>query len=573
MTTRRTARVLVVAAAVVAAGTLGLVASAGAPTSYAAASTSMAVLTVVAGLLLVAAGGVRTWTGRGAASAPAVVALGLVWWAPVWVGWDEGSALARSLALLVVPFAPALLLHLAAALPSGPVTSPALRRGVVAVYAVTAAYTALRAAVRDPFLDLYCWNNCSDNVLLVSAQPGLARALDTGGAAAGALVAATAAVVAVRRLMVTSTVGRRARLPVLTPVAAAAAATSAHSALLLARPPEDPSHPAFAAAYAITGMSLAAVGAAVAWLTADDERRARQLTRLATEPEPGGDLAVRLASALADPSVRVGYWLPDQVLVDRDGRPLQRHDGSAHVDIVRGDQPVARVWCDAGLVDTATLAREVGSAARLAVDNERLRAQMLAHVEQLRESRARVVETGDAARRRLERDLHDGAQQRLLALSLQLTVAQARASAAGDVERAEQLRRTVEQAQRVVAELRALAHGIYPAVLDQAGLDGALRALAEHSPLPVRVEPQPVPDSVPLPAARVVYLAAREAARTAAAAGADQLTLIVARTPRTIRLEVAPGFAPSTELDDRVGAAGGSIEQTNGMLHVEVPCE
>jgi signal transduction histidine kinase len=568
----RSVRVLVVAAGLVAVASVGLVLAADAPTSHASTSTALALMTAVAGLMVVVSGGVRSWTGRGP-SGPAVLALGLVWWAPVWVGWDEGSALARSVAMVVVPFAPALLLHLAASLPAGAVASSALRRAVVAAYVVTAAYTLVRAAVRDPFLDLYCWSNCSDNVFLLSAQPGVARVLDAGGVAAGVLVALGAGVVAAARWGTAGAHGRRTRGPVLVPLAIAAAATAGHGALVLARPPEDPTDPAFVATYVLTGLALAALGAGVAWLSADEQQRARQLARLAAERVPGGDLAPVLAAALGDRSVRVGYWLTGQALVDRDGRPVPPDEHAAHVDIVRGDVPVARVWCDPSLVDTARIAQEVGSAVRLALDNERLRAQMLASVQQLRASRTRVVEAADAARRRLERDLHDGAQQRLLALTLQLRVAQARASGAGDTDRAERLRLAVEQAQVVVAELRALAHGLYPAVLDQAGLDGALRALAESAPLPVAVEPQPVPDSVPVAAARVVYLAAREATYVGAAAGADGIRLTVARTPHAVVLDVCPGFTPSTGLDDRVGAIGGTLRPTDGMLHVEVPCE
>jgi signal transduction histidine kinase len=166
-------------------------------------------------------------------------------------------------------------------------------------------------------------------------------------------------------------------------------------------------------------------------------------------------------------------------------------DHHPHLDIVRGEERVARVWHDPALRDSMALRPRVGSAAVLAVDNERLRAQLLAQVRDLRESRARVVAAADTARRTLERDLHDGAQQRLLALTLELRVAQAQASAAGQSERAERLHGAAEDAAMVVAELRGLAHGIHPAVLDQAGLDAALRALAASRPLPVTVDSGP----------------------------------------------------------------------------------
>jgi signal transduction histidine kinase len=233
---------------------------------------------------------------------------------------------------------------------------------------------------------------------------------------------------------------------------------------------------------------------------------------------------------------------------------------------------VARVWFDPDVADRAALAEQVGPAAVLAVDNERLRAQMLVQLVSLRESRSRVVAAADEARRRLERDLHDGAQQRLLALALELRVAEGQASAAGDIDRARRLGQAGEQARAVVDELRTLAHGIYPAVLDQAGLDGALRALAESAHLPVTVEPAPVTDSMPPVVSRVLYRAAREAVRHASGVGADQVHLQVTRTAAAVVLRATPAFVPSTALADRVGAAGGTLMASADALTVEVPC-
>lgn len=573
MSSRGAARVAVVAAMPLTAASVALVESSSGSTTYAAGSAAAGVLTVLAGVLLVAAGGVLAWTGQLGSSGLTVLALGVVWWAPVWVGWDDGPALARSVAMVVVPFATPLLLHLAASLPAGRVTSTAMRRAVVAAYALTAGYTLVRAMVRDPFLDLYCWSNCTDNVFLLWAQPGLARALDTGWAVVSGLVALAAVGVAVRRLVATSRVGRRSRWPVLVPLAVASGAAAAYGVLLLLRPGEEPDDAAYLAVYGVTAVALALLGVGVFWLVADHERSTQALARLSADDRAGDDLALTLASALGDPTVKVGYWLPRQGLVDRDGQRVEPDDGRPHLDIVRGEQRVARVWHDPALRDTAALGERVGSAAVLAVDNERLRAQLLVQVRDLRESRTRVVAAADDARRGLERDLHDGAQQRLLALTLELRVAHGQALAAGDSDRADELSRMAEQAARVVAELRALARGIYPAVLDQAGLDAALRALAEAAPLPVTLDPA-VPDAVPTAAARVSYLAASEAVDAAAASGAEHLHLALARQNGRLVLEVQPNCLTSpTLIEDRVGAAGGSMEQRHGMLRLEVPCE
>src|SRR5205814_4787205 len=118
----------------------------------------------------------------------------------------------------------------------------------------------------------------------------------------------------------------------------------------------------------------------------------------------------------------------------------------------------------------AELEPELRAAIRLALENERLQAEVLAQLRDLRASRTRIVETSDAERRRLEHDLHDGAQQRLLALSYDLRLARAAAEADGGREVATLLASAGDEAQAALGELRELAHGIYPAILAGAGL-------------------------------------------------------------------------------------------------------
>ena len=140
-----------------------------------------------------------------------------------------------------------------------------------------------------------------------------------------------------------------------------------------------------------------------------------------------------------------------------------------------------------GAVAEDDLAREIGSAARLAVDNERLQAELLARLHDLQASRTRIVETGDGVRRLLERNLHDGAQQRLLALAYDLRVARSAAQAAGEDELAVALEGAQDEAQAALEELRELAHGIFPAILTEAGLGPALWGLVDQAPFPVEL--------------------------------------------------------------------------------------
>ena len=189
---------------------------------------------------------------------------------------------------------------------------------------------------------------------------------------------------------------------------------------------------------------------------------------------------------------------------------------------------MAIVVHDAALLEGPALEREIGSAARLAVENERLQAEVLAQLEDLRASRARIVETGDAERRRLERDLHDGAQQRLLALSYDLRLARAAAEAEGDREHATLLASAGDEAQAALGELRELAHGIYPAILAEAGLAPALATLADEAPLPVELGEVP-PERYGAPVETAAYLTVAEAIADAAGRRATFVSVDVAR--------------------------------------------
>ena len=175
-------------------------------------------------------------------------------------------------------------------------------------------------------------------------------------------------------------------------------------------------------------LALVALGVAWAWVR---ERRARtRVARLVIElgDAPAvGKLQEALAGALGDPALELAYPLEGDLLVDAQGRPVSLGEapGRTITPLVRGGRPVAVIAHRADLLDDPGVLEEVGAAAGLALDHERLQAQARARLEQLRASRARTVEAGDAERRRLERDLHDGAQQRLVVLSFALRLLRA----------------------------------------------------------------------------------------------------------------------------------------------------
>jgi signal transduction histidine kinase len=216
----------------------------------------------------------------------------------------------------------------------------------------------------------------------------------------------------------------------------------------------------------------------------------------------------------------------------------------------------------------------------------RLDADLRARVQELRASRARLVEAGDTERRRLERNLHDGAQARLVGVALLLGHARRRV-AADPEETAALLDRALAELRTSLSELRDLARGIHPAVLTDRGLEPALHALASRAPVPVAVETDDE-QRLPAPVEVAAYFVVAEAlANVAKYAQATEATVAVHRTNGTLTVEITDdGIGGADEaqgsglrgLGDRVAALDGtlSLESPPGRgtcLHVEIPCD
>jgi signal transduction histidine kinase len=201
------------------------------------------------------------------------------------------------------------------------------------------------------------------------------------------------------------------------------------------------------------------------------------------------DLRDALARTLRDPSLELAYWLPQfETYADVEGQPLDLHwlaRGRATTLIDRNGEHVAALLHDRSLQDEPELLAAVTAAAGIAVENGRLQAELRARLEELRGSRARVIDAGQKERQRLERNLHDGAQQRLIALSLELSRLEQRLGADPDAQlRLDQARREIALS---LSELRDVAHGIHPAVVSGHGLKVALESIVARAPLPVRL--------------------------------------------------------------------------------------
>ena len=302
-----------------------------------------------------------------------------------------------------------------------------------------------------------------------------------------------------------------------------------------------------------------------------------------------GRLRDALARALHDPSLAVAYWLPERRrYVDVHGNPVElpaEGDSRVATIVEREGGRVAALVHDASLSDDPALVGAVCAAAGLALENERLQAELRARLDELRASRARSVETADGERRRIERNLHDGTQQRLVSISMALGLAQSKLASDSEASL-----RILEEAREALAaalqELRELSQGIHPGILTERGLGDALQELAYRTPVPVDVAVA-LGDRLPQPVeAASYYLVAEALANVAKYASATAVTVNVDRRNGCALVEVRDdgvgGADPSRGsglrgLADRVEALGGAfaVESRPGegtRLRAEIPC-
>jgi signal transduction histidine kinase len=217
---------------------------------------------------------------------------------------------------------------------------------------------------------------------------------------------------------------------------------------------------------------------------------------------------------------------------------------------------------------SAALEHALGPAARLALANERLRAEQLFRLCELTELRRRIVATGDAARRALERDLHDGAQQRLLTLAIDLRVALKRAEAGGRVEAAMLVRAAAERVAEATAELRGVAHGIFPSTLANVGLAAALESLADERRLVLSFE-LAVARRFPAEVEAAAYAIVAEV--TAGAGDPVRVRVKEHAGELVVTVEGATWNVAAASAEDRVGAAGGTVRRTGRRLEAVLP--
>jgi signal transduction histidine kinase len=285
--------------------------------------------------------------------------------------------------------------------------------------------------------------------------------------------------------------------------------------------------------------------------------------------------------------VTLAYWLPDfGTYADHDGRPVElpsADDRRAMTVIDRTGAPVAALLHDPSLEDEPELLSAVTAAAGIALENTRLQVELRARLDELRGSRARIVEVADRERQKLERNLHDGAQQRLVALSLELSLLDGELAGDRAHERLDRARLEIAAS---LDELRAVARGIHPAVVSAHGLGVALEQLAVLAPVPVRMTigiEERLPEALEVAA---YYLVCESLANVGKYAQASSATVKVSRSNGIVLVEVTDdgiGGADTERgsglrgLADRVEALGGRLRiwsPSGGGTRVraEIPC-
>jgi len=305
---------------------------------------------------------------------------------------------------------------------------------------------------------------------------------------------------------------------------------------------------------------------------------------------PQQDLEAALARSLGDPSLRLGVWSSEHgAYRDVRGHTIHVQPASparAVTLIRRGTESLATLEHDAVLLEDPALVNAIATTIRLTTDNERMRGELQARLDELARSRARIVEAGDAERRRIERDLHDGAQQRLVTLGIGLRLAEASAAAGEIGATRSALGRAVSDLGEAIEELRNLARGLHPAVLTESGLAAALESLADRAGLPTRLHVQLDHEPSSSAAAAIYFTAAEALTNAARHATATRADVDVRCDRGIVRLVVADdgqgGADPERGsglrgIQDRVAAANGTLAVTsvsgNGTrIEASVPC-
>jgi signal transduction histidine kinase len=569
---RRSAVLLAIGVTLFAALTTVVGAASGAPARF-------LVLDATTGLTFVAAGLVAAWFRPASPAGLLLLVSGALWF----VG-SYGPTGRPVLTHLGFAFEGYYDLTLAVLLLLLSATARGLRpRSLVAVLAVAMSARSLgRLTLTDPAVFMPECTDCPSNPFALHADVGLFESVELMTNTVMAICFVLVAIVAASRLLSVSGAARRSRWPVLL-AGTLAMAGAAYHALEYAWPVatgtgllelEEPLHEV--RAWLIFGLRvLVPIGFMVGVI--QQRSRAGPLAPLATHlrgRDGSTSTGDAIRTALGDPSAsllraRQHAWTTEAGLEV----PVPHDDpaSSRAVTLIGSEpSPVAAIEHDRALLEQPELLEGVTTLVHLAIENERLEAELRSQLHEVTQSRARIVSAAEEERRRIERDLHDGAQQRLVAASLSLRDARALAvSAEAAAPLTESLDGLAHELAAAIRELRELARGIHPAILENEGLAAAVAGLARRSSVPVEVRVE-IPGRQPAIVESTVYFTIAEAlTNTQRYAHATGATVSVTAGPGRVEVAVSDdgvgGVDPARGsglrgLADRVRALGGGLD-------------
>jgi len=486
----------------------------------------------------------------------AVVAL--AWALAEWDNPDVGSAVVFSLGLAGYASAPAVVLHAALAGGRGRLDFGVARPVVALGYAITVGFQGIYVAVLSDPAASGCVS-CPDNLWNGGGTAGRLAAAELAGVRAGLLWSALATVLLLVVLIRASAARRRADGPRWLGALAFLVLTMASYLHSVGR--------GFLGADAVDrriwagqAVALTVVGAAMGAEILRERRGERALARGVVDLSAAsaeGSLRQALAARLGDPGLRLGFPVGrDGAQVDERARPVVVGASGDRIatPLQYAGRPLATLVHRRGVLGSRESVDDLVATIHLALENERLHAEALAQVGELRASGVRLVETGDEERRRLERDLHDGAQQRLVGLALGLRLLAARARDTAVVVAA------ARELQEAIDDLRGLARGLAPLLLSEAGLGVAVPGLAESRP--IRVDEMTSERFRPVVETTAYAVVDRATAHTPAgvAIRVDDGVLNVWITPLDDRPDCQLDMTGLADLADRATTLGGTLE-------------
>src|SRR5947207_364688 len=474
--------------------------------------------------------------------------------------------------------------YLVLSFPTGRLRSRVERALIVAAVAIVSVVEVAWLLFADARSQICA--ECPANAFEIARNDRLADGILQGQRAVGVLLSLFTVALLVRRWRRASVPERRARAPVLW------AGSAMFAALAFSVTNDIFGHPLGQGPAWTREIVFASIPVAVLAVLLQRRLARGAVAGLVVELEGATSVELRqaLRRALGDSSLELAYWVPaSSRYVDAGGSPLQLPQPGAEraaTVVEREGAPVAALIHDPALADDSELVQSVCAAAALTLENARLQAELRARLAELQASRARLVEATESERRRIERDLHDGTQQRLVSIAMTLGLAESKLAA--DRPAVEPVLREARDALTVaLAELRELTQGIRPAILVERGLAAALDDLARRAALPVRLEVM-IGGRLPEQVEGAAYFVASEALANAAKhSHASEVRLSATEQDGVLVLEVADdgiGAAASgggsglRGLADRVEALGGRVTVSSPpgrgtTLRAELPCE